>query len=149
MSAVLTFDDSLWPLVIFRCVGVMTNPQFDEFLARSESFLERDQPYVSITDMSQAGIPPLEQCRKLAEWLHTHEARLSERVLCNAILVTSAPLRLSMSLVFHLKKSMPRRAVSDMGEALQFAVDKLNEAGRPADAQRILHGFTTAGARVG
>jgi hypothetical protein len=150
MSATLTFDDSLWPLVIFRVTGVMTSSQFEEFLVRSASFLERGEPYVSITDVRHAGMPPLEHCRKLAEWLEANEDRLRERVLCNAILATSAPLRLSMSLVFHLKpQPMPHRAVSDMESALQFALDKLREAGRFSDAERLQQHFAAPSAHVG
>jgi hypothetical protein len=150
MSARLTFDDSLWPLVIFRPAGVMTHDQFEEFLARSASYLERGAPYVSITDARQAGLPSLDQIRKLSEWLDTNSERLRERVLCNGIIVTSAAMRLSMSLVFHLKpQPMPHRAVPDMETALEYALDKLREVGRSADAERIQRHFAAASAHVG
>ncbi|WNG17497.1 hypothetical protein [Cystobacter fuscus] len=150
MSARLTFDDSLWPLVIFRPAGVMTHVQFEEFLARSASYLERGEPYVSITDARQAGMPPRDQLRRLSEWLDTNEELLRERVLCNAIIVTSAAMRLSMSLVFHLKpQPMPHRAMSDMESALGYALDKLREAGRAADAERIQRHFAESNAHVG
>ncbi|EPX58376.1 hypothetical protein D187_004132 [Cystobacter fuscus DSM 2262] len=150
MSARLTFDDSLWPLVIFRPAGVMTNGQFEEFLTRSASYLERGEPYVSITDARQAGMPPLDQLRRLSEWLDTNSDRLREQVLCNAIIVTSAAMRLSMSLVFHLKpQPMPHRAMSDMESALEYALDKLRESGRVADAERIQRHFAASSAHVG
>jgi hypothetical protein len=150
MSARLTFDDSLWPLVIFRPAGVMTSSQFEEFLARSSSFLERGEPYVGITDARQAGMPPLDQLRRLSEWLDANADLLRERILCNAIVVTSAAVRLSMSLVFHLKpQPMPHRAMSDMESAIEYALGKLREAGRVSDAERIQRHFATSSTHVG
>lgn len=138
MSAILTFDDSLWPLIVFRVTGVMTGPQFAQFLVRASAYLDRGEKYVCITDVSQAGIPPLAQCRQLAEWLRTHDDALREQVLGNAVLVTSASLRLSMSLVFHLKlPPMPHVAVSSMDLAEDFVLGKLREAGFVAQAERI------------
>ena len=150
MPAVITFDDSLWPLVTVRWTGVMNDLQFEEFLVRSASFLERGESYISITDVRHAGVPSIEHCRALSRWLAAHEARLRERVLCNAILVTSAPLRLSMSLAFHLKpQPMPHRAVSTMDAALEYALGKLREAGRGAEAERLQGQLTAPSARVG
>ncbi|ATB34340.1 hypothetical protein [Melittangium boletus] len=142
MSATLTFDDSHWPLVILRITGVMTNGQFAQFLAGSTSVLARGGKYASITDVSQAGIPPLAQCRQLAEWMRQHEARMREHVLCNAIVAPSASLRLSMSLVFHLMPPpMPHIAVSDMASAVDFALARLVDAERGSDAARIRRHF--------
>ena len=150
MSALITLDDSLWPLVIFRTTGVMTNSQFEEFLVRSSSYLERGEPYISISDTRSSGLPPLYQTRRLTEWLEANHDRLRERVLCNAIIVTSAPLRLSISLMFHLKpQPMPHRAVADMESALEYALDKLREAGRHADAERIQRQLAASDYTVG
>ncbi|PTL76000.1 hypothetical protein [Vitiosangium sp. GDMCC 1.1324] len=150
MSATLTFDDSLWPLIVFRFTGVMTGPQYEQFLTRSSAYLERGEKYVCITDVSQAGLPPLAQCRRLAEWIRTHDAALHERVLGNAVLVTTAPLRLSMSLVFHLKPPpMPHVAVSNMDSAVDFVTGKLREAGFLAEAERIRRHLAAPSSRVG
>jgi hypothetical protein len=150
MSARLTFDDSLWPLVIFRPVGVMTYSQFEEFLTRSSAYLERGEPYISISDTRSSGLPPLYQTRRLTEWLEANHERLRERVLCNAIIVNSAPLRLTISLMFHLKpQPMPHRAVADMESALEYALGKLREAGRHADAERIQRQLAASEYNVG
>ena len=150
MSALLTFDDSLWPLAIIRLSGVMTNGQLEEFLARSSALLARGEPYVCITDLRSAGVPSIEQCRRLSEWIDANHAPLRERVLCTAVLVNSAPLRLSMSLIFHLKpQPMPHRAVPDMTSALQFALDKFREAGLVSDAERIQRHFAAPDSHVG
>jgi len=145
MSATLTFDDSHWPLVILRISGVMTNGQYAQFLAGSASFLARGEKYVSITDVSQAGIPPLAQCRQLAEWMRQHEARMREYVLCNAVIAPSASLRLSMSFVFHLMPPpMPHIAVSDMASAVDFALARLVDAKRESDATRVRRHLATS-----
>lgn len=143
MSATLTFDDSLWPLVIFRFTGVMSGPQYERFFVRANAYLERGEKYVCITDVSQAGIPTPAQCRQLADWLRANDAALREQVLGNAILVTTAPLRLSMSLVFHLKPPpMPHVAVADMDSAVDFVLGKLRGAGFVDQAEHIRHHLT-------
>ncbi len=146
MSATLTFDDSSWPLVIMRISGVMTSAQYVHFLERSASFLDRGEPYFSISDVRHAGIPPLPQCRQLAEWMRGQQVRMRQYVRCNAILVTSAPLRLSMSLVFHLMPPpMPHTAVSDMDAAVAFVLHHMREAKHDEAAERIRQHFAPAG----
>jgi hypothetical protein len=151
MSAIITFDDSLWPLLTLRISGAMTDKQFEEFLARSSTYVERGEKYVSITDLGRvAGLPSAAQRHMQAEWIRRHEAALRERVLANANIITSAPIRLALSLVFHLKPlPMPYAAVADMDSALRFVTGKLEEAGRGAEAERIRHHFGLPGVQSG
>lgn len=150
MSAIITFDDSLWPLLILRANGVMTDKQYEEFLIRSSTFVERGERYVSITDIAQVGIPSAAQRAMQVEWLRKHDAELRERVLGNASIITSASVRLSLSLIFHIKPlPMPNAAVSDMDSALLYVLGKLEENGLRSDAERIRHHFGLPGSRAG
>lgn len=150
MSGHVTFDDSLWPLLILRANGVMTDKQYAEFLTRSSTFVERGERYVSITDIAQAGIPSAAQRAMQVAWLRKHDAELRERVLGNATIITSAPVRLSLSLIFHLKHPpMPNAAVADMDSALRFVLGKLEEHGMHSEAERIQHHFGLPGAQAG
>lgn len=150
MSAHVTFDDSLWPLLILRAHGVMSDKQYEAFLAHSSTFVERGEPYVSITDVALAGIPSAAQRAMQVAWLRKHDAELRERVLGNATIITSVPVRLSLSLIFHLKPPpMPNAAVADMDSALRFVLGKLEEHGLRSDAERIRHHFGLPGAQAG
>ena len=60
------------------------------------------------------------------------------------------PLRLSLSLIFHLKPlPMPNAAVADMDSALRYVMGKLEENGMHSDAERIRHHFGLPGAQAG
>jgi hypothetical protein len=138
MSAIIMFDDSRWPLLMLRVTGPMTDKQFGEFLARSDTYLARGEKYVSILDIAQAGLPTAVQRQMQAEWIRKQEPLLREQVLGNANILTSAPIRLALSLIFHLKPlPMPYAAVADMDSALRFVIGKLEEGGLGAEAERI------------
>jgi hypothetical protein len=150
MSAIIMFDDSLWPLLMLRVTGPMTDKQFGEFLAQSNSYLARGEQYVSIFDIAQAGIPSQVQRQMQVDWIRQHDAELRERVLGNANIITSAPVRLALSLIFHLKPlPMPYAAVPDMDSALRFVLGKLEEAGLGPQAERIRRHFGLSGIRAG
>jgi hypothetical protein len=150
MSAIITFDDSLWPLLVLRVTGAMTDKQYEEFLARSSTYVERGEKYVSITDIGQVGIPSAAQRQMQAEWIRKHEAALREQVLGNANIINSAPIRLALSLIFHLKPlPMPYAAVGDMDSALRFVTTKLEEGGFSAEAERIRQHFGLPAIKAG
>jgi hypothetical protein len=145
MIATLDYDDSLWPLLLQRITGVMTDEQLAFFLERSEFILERGEPYIGITDVTQAGVPPLAHCRQLAEWMRAHTAGMRELLLCNIIILNSAPLRLSTSLVFHfVPPPMPHLVVATLDSAVEFALGKLVEARLNPDVERIRRHLSTA-----
>ncbi len=150
MSAIITFDDSLWPLLTLRITGTMTDKQFEEYLVRSTYYVERGEKYVTISDMGQAGLPSAAQRHMQAEWIRQHEAALREWVLGSANLLTSAPIRLAVSLIFYLKPlPMPYAAVADMDSAVRFVTARLEEAGLGSEAERIRHHFGLPGIKAG
>ncbi|QRN99608.1 hypothetical protein JRI60_11555 [Archangium violaceum] len=150
MSAIITFDDSLWPLLVIRLTGALTDAEFEAFLARSLSYAQRGERHVVVSDLCQVGLFTAHQRQRQAEWTRQHEALLREQVIGNATIVTSAPVRLVLSLIFHLKAMpMPHVVVSDMGSAVRFVTQKLEESGLGADAERIRHHFGLSGIHAG
>jgi hypothetical protein len=150
MSAIITFDDSLWPLLILRVTGTMSDRQYEEFLARSSTYVTRGERYVSITDLGQVGLPSAAQRRMQTEWIRTHEADMRERILGNANIITSAPIRLVLSLILHLTPlPMPHASVADMDSALRFVLGKLEEGGLGAEAERIRRHYGLPSIRAG
>ncbi|QRK13347.1 hypothetical protein JQX13_26910 [Archangium violaceum] len=149
MSASFTFDDSLWPLLIFRLTGVLPDKQFAELLARSSTYVERGERYAFISDMSHAGLFTATQRQMQVAWIHKHEAALRERVLGSATIITSPPIRLSLSLIFHLKPlPMPNAVFADMDAAVRYILGKLEEGGLVSEAERIRHHFGLPGTHV-
>jgi len=150
MSAIFTFDDSLWPLLVIRVIGRMSDKEVEEFLARSISYARRGEKYVGIVDMSQTGLFSPSQRQVMVEWLREHDDTLREQMLGAANIVTSTPIRLALSLVFYLKPlPMPHVAVSDMCSAVRYVTSRLEEGGLASEAERIRHHFGASCIRVG
>ena len=140
MSAIITFDDSLWPLVILRARGAPTDQEMKEYHARSLSYLERGEKYVTISDLSQLGMPSPTQRRMQAEYLQENAAALHEHLLGNASIIDSTPLRLAMYAIMPFKRMpMPFVVVADMDSAVRYALGRLEESGLGDAAARIRH----------
>jgi hypothetical protein len=137
MSAILTIDDSLWPVVVYRLRGVMSDEQCQEVIDRSNAFLARPERYVSIADLRHAGIVPASQRRVLAEWLRDQQPVFRERLMAHATLLTSASTRLMVSAICYMKPlPMPHITVPHMEGALPFVLGKLREVGLRHEAER-------------
>lgn len=150
MSAIITFDDSLWPLVILRGQGVPTDQQVKEYQARSLSYLERGERYVTIADLSQLGMLSATQRRMQAEYIQENAAALRERLLGNATIINSAPLRLMLSIIMPFKPTpMPFTIVADMDSAVRYALRRLEESGLGDAAARIRHHLEQRASHLG
>lgn len=138
-SASVQFDDSLWPLLVIRYVGTPTDAQFDDYLARRTSYLERGERHAVILDLRQAsGRSPAEQRLRQAAWMKQHDEALRERVLGVAFVTDSAMVRLLLSVVLHLKSlSSPHVAVARFPDAVAWIEERLHQAGLEAEALRV------------
>lgn len=142
MGPPITFDDSLWPLLISRFKGAVTDAQHEAFLAQSASFLQRGELYVIVTDMSQYAMPPAAHRQRQAEWLKEHEQGLCAHLLGCALVVTSPLVRLTLSAVFHLQPMpTPYVVVPDVASGVKWAADRLESAGLLQAAGRVRHHF--------
>lgn len=150
MSAIITFDDSLWPLVILRAQGVPTDQETKEYHARSLSYLARGEKYVTIADLGQLGMLSPAQRRMQAEYLQENAAALQERLLGTATIIHSMPVRLAMHAILPFKRiPMPFVVVADMDAAVRYALRRLEESGLGDEAARIRHLLEQRTSRLG
>jgi hypothetical protein len=150
LSAIITFDDSLWPLVILRAQGAPTDQEMKEYQARSLSYLARGEKYVTIADLSQLSMLSATQRRMQAEYLQENAAALRERLLGNATIINSAPLRLALSIIMPFKPTpMPFTIVGDMDSAVRYALRRLEESGLGDAAARIRHQLEQRASHLG
>jgi hypothetical protein len=150
LSALITFDDSLWPLVILRAQGVPTDQQMKEYHARSLGYLERGEKYVTITDLSQLGMLSPSQRRMQAEYLQENAAALHEYLLGSATIIDSTPLRLALYAILPFKRMpMPFVVVADMDSAVRYALRRLEESGLGDEAARIRHQLEQRASHLG
>lgn len=142
MGVSITFDDSLWPLLISRFHGTATDSEYEAYLAQGTAYLQRGELYVSVLDMGRLVVPTAAQRQRQAEWLQEHDSLLREQFLGAALVITSPFLRLALSTVLHLKPMpMPYVTVYDVPGGLKWAVTRLVEAGLTRSAERIRHHF--------
>jgi hypothetical protein len=142
MSASITFDDSLWPLLLSRFQGTATDSQYEAYLARGTAYLQRGEPYVSIVDMGQLAMPTAAQRQRQAEWMKEHDALMRERFLGCALILTSPFMRLALSTVLHLRPMpTPYVVVPDMAAGLEWTLARLRDAGFSEAAGHIRQHF--------
>lgn len=150
MSAIITFDDSLWPLVLTRAEGAPTDEDMKEYQARSLSYARRGEKYVTISDLSQLRMLSATQRRMQAAYLQENAAVLHEYLLGNASIIGSTPVRLAMYAILPFRRMpMPFVVVADMDSAVRYALGRLEESGLGDAAARLRHQLEQRASHLG
>ncbi len=143
----ITFDDSLWPLLYVKFVGANTDAEFDVYLQKLTGYVLRKEKYITLLDASQAtASPPVEQRQKQVDWLHQHEAVLREYQVGTAYVITSPLIRLAMNVIYLLKPPpSPYVVVSELQAAYGWSADRFRAVGMllPSVLIRSHFGFST------
>jgi hypothetical protein len=138
----VTFDESLWPLLIIRFEGEFSSQEFTDYLARLSTYPSRGERYVSILDASRVRVGTREQGLRQAAWIKEHEAPLRQWQLGSAHVISSPAIRLVTSLILYLQPlPAPHIVVPRLSEAVAWALGRLEEGGLPLAAQRVRHHF--------
>lgn len=141
-GASFTFDDSSWPLMVVRLTGELSSQEFESYLARATHYLQRRERHVCIFDVSALRLFSSQQRQRQVEWLKTHEGLMSQTLLGIVYVVTSPVVRLTMSVIFHLKPpSVPYTIVPDLGAAAAWAASCLDKTSLRPIAERVRHLF--------
>ena len=141
-TGAVTFDDSLWPLMVVRITGELSPRQFEDYLSRSTRSLQRQERHVCIFDVSALQQVSTEQRQRQVEWLKQNEALMRQTVLGMAYIVTTPLVRLAMGVVFHFKPPpVPYAVVSHLEAAGAWAAMRLDEAGLRIPAERVRRRF--------
>ncbi|WNG38631.1 hypothetical protein F0U60_36955 [Archangium minus] len=142
MAASFFYDDSLWPMLVCRFEGQMSDEDYEEYLLQGEFYLRRGEPYVSVLDTMRLTLPTARQRQRLFQWLRQYERPMRELVVGCAFIVTSPLIRLTMSTVFHvMPMPTPYVAVQDMARAVTWAADRMRDVGHAEAAAGILERF--------
>lgn len=130
-------DESLWPLVTGRFVGTPSLAEFTAYLDHRLRLLRRG-PHVAAMDLNQAGVNTGEQRQCMAAWMGQHEQLLRERLLGTAYAISSDSIRLTLSIIFHLRPPVsPYVMVGGMQQAVEWGLRKLEESGHSEASQHI------------
>jgi hypothetical protein len=134
----ITFDDSLWPLLVLRFTGTPTNQQFEEYMARRGSYLARNQKHVLIYDTVRFSVLTNEQRQRQVDWLKERKELLQKYSLGSALIITSPVARLLLSGVLHFSQAnTPYHAARSLPDAANWCAGRLASAGLLVEAQRV------------
>jgi hypothetical protein len=139
----IQLDDSLWPLLLVRFVGVPSVSQLESYLEWMAKRLEQGQPYVSILDSTRmTGLVPAQQRQLQAAWMRKHDTRLRELDRGTAFIIPSPVMRLALSALFHLKPMpSPYIVTGTLREGAVWTVARLEEEGQVSAARRVREHF--------
>lgn len=142
LSASITFDDSLWPLLLVRFPSVITSAQQEQYLARLLTYVRRGQKYVGILDTHLLRNTTAEQRQRQADFIKEHEALFRQSSLGSAAVVTSPLVALGARILIHLKPMpVPFYVTSSLPAAVAWAAERLELAGLTEPAERVRSHF--------
>lgn len=122
-------DESRWPVVVYRTVGIPSEHQVDAFIRHADMMLARREPYAVVFDNTQSGRVPPYLRKAAASWLETNQATLSKHCHGTALVFRSAALRFVMSTVM-LVVSHPvgHEVFGDVDSAVRWCDDQVRRA---------------------
>lgn len=142
----ITFDDSVWPLLNVTFTGANSNEEFEAYLATLTKYRKRKERYLTIFDSRVAAAPTLHQRQRQVEWLKTHEAETRQLSLGSAFVITSPLIRLAMNIIYQLKPPPnPYHVVGDIEVARAWAADRFQQAGMSAPSLLIRNHYGLGG----
>ncbi len=128
--------------MVVRLTGELSSQEFEKYLARATHYLQRRERHVCIFDMSALRLFSSEQRQLQVEWLKTHEGLMRQTLLGVVYVVTSPVVRLTLSVIFHLKPlSVPYTFVADLGAAGAWAASCFDKTSLRPVAERVRHQF--------
>jgi ribosomal protein S15P/S13E len=137
-SGSITFDDSLWPLLVAKFEGEPTLQQQEEYFSRLLAYLRRDEKSVGILETSQVRMMTAEHRRRLAEFLKEHDALMRRQLLGCAAVITSPVMQLASSVILYFKPpGFPLITTTTLPEAARWTARRLEDSGLLHPAERI------------
>lgn len=138
MGTGILVDDSLWPLLVSRYSGAVSDEHFDAHLRRCTAYLQRGEFYVSVLDMGKLRLPTSDQRKRQTEWMKANGRALGEQLLGSAFVITSPIIRLGLSTLFYLvPPTSPYVVVPDLDAGVRWGLQRLEAGGRAEEAHRI------------
>ncbi|MFK7984578.1 MAG: hypothetical protein AB8I08_00995 [Sandaracinaceae bacterium] len=126
MADGITTDESRWPIVVHRTVGIPSDAAVDAFIQRADAIMARGEPHVVVFDSLQAGRATKHMRKKNLDWLRANQDQLNELCAGLALVIRSPTLRFVMSTAMLVwPQPLEHTVVSTLGEALDWADDQL------------------------
>lgn len=134
----VSFDDSLWPLMVVKFDGETSDAEFDVYLKRMSEYLNRQEKYVCLYDTTAMKSSPMNHRQMQVEWLQRNDAPLRKWMLGTGFVITSPLMRLAMNVISTLNRPpCPSTNVATMDQALSWAADRFRDEGQTLASVRI------------
>lgn len=115
-------DESRWPIVVHRTIGVPSDADVDAFIKRADAILAKQQPHVVIFDNVLSGRVSAYMRQRSMDWLKANSPQLAEHCLGTGLVFRSAALRFVMSTVMLVASHpVPHKVCATLDEALTWA----------------------------
>jgi hypothetical protein len=130
-GALISFDDSQWPLLTVTFSGTNSTQAIDAYLSRMSAYLGRGEKYLCILDTrALTAAPTMEQRQRQVDWLQRNEGALRQYSLGSAFVITSPFVRLALNIMYQLKPlPNPHTIVGDIQGARAWAAGRFRAAG--------------------
>lgn len=126
-------DESRWPIVIFRTIGIPSEPQVDRFIAKADELLARGQTYVVIFDNTYSGRATPYMRKRAGDWLSSNGKRLGQHCLGTGLVFPNAAFRFVLSTVMLVvSHPVPHEVCATVEEAVAWAEAQLHRRRGPA-----------------
>jgi hypothetical protein len=129
----ISFDDSLWPLLTVSFVGSNSLQDLDAYLATLEGYLHRGERYAVIFDtLRLTTAPSLELRQRQIDWNRKNTPLLRQRSLGTAFVITSPFIRLGLSIMYQVSPPpTPYTVVGELEAARRWVSTCFRSAGLP------------------
>lgn len=147
----ISFDDSLWPLLVVTFPRVLDAHHQERYLARVKTYLARGERYVSVLDTRPLKTMTAEHRQRQADFIKEHEALFRRYSLGAVGIVTSPLVALGARVLIHLKPMpTPYYVASSFPAAVAWAAERLDSAALHGAAHQVrLHHGLIAEQHVG
>jgi hypothetical protein len=127
----ITFDESLWPLLTVTFSGKDLSQDFDGYLSKLTAYLGRGEKYLAIFDTQELSTAPsMAQRQRQVEWIQRNESALRLWSLGNAFVITSPFIRLGINIMYQLQPfPCPHTIVGNLKAARAWAAERFRAAG--------------------
>ncbi len=126
----ITVDETLWPLVIFRSRGVLNDAQFDQYLRAYDRVLGRRELYAALFDAREAKPLEVGHAKRQAKWIADNSEALKKYNVGIAFVIPSPMIRGVLKAILWMRPMpQPHIVFQTVHEALPWLIEKLRRAG--------------------
>lgn len=126
----LETDESRWPIVIHRTIGIPSDEQVDAFVARATKHALSGETYAIIFDNSHGGRATTYMRNESKKWLKAHNHLLRKSCAGTAFVFRNPALRFVMSTVLLVVEfGFEHKVCRTVEEALAWSESQLLKAG--------------------